>query len=232
MEVGIDSPGGKRATIRTGENEEDAEMKDAEMKTAVRSVVAPIALALLCGCAMFRQSIHEKEPGASRPVSATYDQNDMLTWSAEVAQALLATFPSSEETQPILVVMGIENRTLAHHDTRALADTITTKLMDSGKLRFVNADRRDDLLREQGFQLANATPETRVAIGRQLGAKYMLTGSLTEIRRTSGRQVRVSKQEDVYYQLTIEITDLQTGLIAVRKQFDRLRSASKPIIGW
>jgi penicillin-binding protein activator len=203
------------------------------MKTMTQYVALLAIAALLSGCAMFRRSITEGTPGETKPISASYDQNDLLKWSAEVANAILAVpFPSADEKQPIMVVMGIQNRTLEHQDTKALADTITTKLMDSGKMRFVNADRRDDLLKEQGFQLANATPETRVAIGKQLGAKYMLTGSITEIRHSSGRQARVSKKEDVYYQLTVEITELETGLITVRKQFDRLRSTSKPIIGW
>ncbi len=60
----------------------------------------------------------------------------------------------------------------------------------------------------------------------------MLTGSLIEIGQESGREVRASKKEDVYFQLTVEITNLETGLIEVTKQRDRLRRASKPLIGW
>jgi hypothetical protein len=141
-------------------------------------------------------------------------------------------FPGRDEKEPIVVVMGVQNRTRTHADMKAITDTITTKLLDERKIRLVNAARRDDLLKEQGFQLANCTEETKAKIGRQLGAKYMLTGSLVEIGRKSGREVRVSKKEDVYYQLTVEITDLETGLIAVRKQRDRLRRVSKPLIGW
>ena len=141
-------------------------------------------------------------------------------------------FPAQGEDPAILAAMGIQNRTKSHLDMKALSDTISVKLLDTKKMRFVNAARRDDLLREQGYQLANCTQETRSAIGRQLGANYMLTGSLVEIEKSSGREVRVSKKQDVYYQLTLEITDLETGLIAVRKQKDRLRRASKPLIGW
>jgi hypothetical protein len=96
----------------------------------------------------------------------------------------------------------------------------------------VNSSRRDDLLKEQGFQLANCTEDTKVAIGKQLGAKYMITGSLVEIRRKEGKGIVLKKDEDIYYQLTVEVTDLETGLIAVRKQLDRLRRASKPVLGW
>ena len=60
----------------------------------------------------------------------------------------------------------------------------------------------------------------------------MITGSLAEIGAKTGKQVRLSKQEDVYYQLTVEITELESGLIMLRKQSDRLRRKSTPIIGW
>jgi PBP1b-binding outer membrane lipoprotein LpoB len=99
-------------------------------------------------------------------------------------------------------------------------------------MQFINTARRDDLLKEQGFQITNCTDATKVQVGRQLGARYMLTGSITELGAHTGKQVRVSKKTDVYYQLTVEITDIETGLIVLRKQRDRLRRASRPIIGW
>ena len=144
----------------------------------------------------------------------------------------MAPFPGPNEARPLVVEMGIQNRTLSHVDTKALADTMTTKLLDSRLIRFVDASLRDNLLQEQGYQLANCTPATRRSIGKQLGAKYMLTGSMTEIQTESGKQARVSKQQDVYLQLTVELTDIETGELLIRKQVQRMREASKPIIGW
>ncbi|MDA0578369.1 MAG: hypothetical protein O3B24_09755, partial [Verrucomicrobia bacterium] len=148
-------------------------------------------------------------------------------------EALMAhPFPAADENQPIVVDMGIENRTATHADMKAITDSITTKMMDASKIRLVNASRRDDLLKEQGYQLANCTDATKTAIGRQLGAKYMLTGSLIEISHDEGKGIHLKKDSDAYYQLTVEVTDLETSLIVVRKQLDRLRRASKPVIGW
>ena len=189
-------------------------------------------IVLSSGCAAFRMKIGERDPSDSDPLTARYDQRDLLQWAELISNDLLETFPPENIEHPILVVMGIENRTTRHIDMRALADSVTTHMMNSGKLSFINADRRDALLAEQGYQMQHAAPETRVAIGRQLGARYMLTGSLVEIQAESGRQVRVSKQEDVYYQLTVEVTDLETSLIVARKQRDRLRRARRPLIGW
>jgi uncharacterized protein (TIGR02722 family) len=203
------------------------------MKQLVIGLLLVATVVSGAGCAAFRMSVREEDPETSGPLTAKYDQRDLLTLAAEISQDVLGhPFPPQDEKTPIMVTLGIQNRTKSHHDMKALSDTIETKLMDSRRLNFINAARRDDLLKEQGYQLANVTPETRAAVGKQLGAKYMLTGSLIEIEKQSGRQVRVSKKQDVYYQLTLEITDLQTGLIVVRKQRDRLRRASKPLIGW
>ena len=203
------------------------------------SILVPqllVAMALagfLSGCAMFSQSISDKAPVGEKKLTANYDQEDLLVLAKQASEAIVADpFPGPDEKKPIIVEMGIQNRTMAHLDTKALADTMTTQLMDTKRMQFVDASLRDNLLKEQGYQLANCTAESRRQIGKQLGAKYMLTGAITEIRSESGKEVRVSKKQDVYLQLTVELTDLETGILTVRKQVQRMREASKPIIGW
>lgn len=195
--------------------------------------MAAVLMGMVSGCSMFRTRISEEDPATASTLTAKYDQKDLLGWADLITQDLLAhPFPPSGQEDSIMVVMGIQNRSKTHIDTKSITDTMTTKMMNEKGLRFVNEVRRDELLKEQGYQLENCTPETRTAIGKQLGAKYMITGSLVEVSNESGRQVRVSKKQDVYYQLTVEVTNLETGLIELRKQRDRLRRASKPIIGW
>ncbi len=203
------------------------------MKRTSINIMLVTAVCLLNGCAAFRVSISERDPRQKDPLTANYDHSDLLTWGDMISADIVSHSLSPRKGEKaVLVPMGIQNRTRTHLDMKALSDTITTKLLDTGKVRLINAARRDDLLKEQGYQLANCSPSTRARIGRQLGANYMLTGSLIEISHSSSRQVRVSKKEDVYYQLTMEITNLETGEIELRKQIDRLRRASKPIIGW
>ena len=105
-------------------------------------------------------------------------------------------------------------------------------VIQSGRAQFINETRRDDLLREQGYQAQHATMESQVSAGKQLGAKYMLSGSLVEMKNRSPRQVRLSKQELNYYKLTLEITDLETSLIAWTTEREFARQVSKPLIGW
>ncbi len=187
----------------------------------------------ISGCAAFRQSTTDVDVNNSKAMDAKYDYSDMRGMTDEVATQILAhPFLAGKAPTPVLVVLGVENRTKDYLDTKALTDTLRTKLLSSGKAMFVNAARRDTLLAEQNYQAEHATAASRAAIGKQLGARYMLTGSIVDLTKKSGREVRVSKKEEVYYLLTIEVTDLTTGLIVASSQVERARKTSKPIIGW
>ena len=205
----------------------------------MKTMVGILAVSGLCvilgsGCMAFRQSAGEINPDKARPMDAKYDYHDLRSMTDEIRDQVLALAPFRKQTDepPILVILGVENRTSVHMDTKSLMDALQTKLIQSGKVMFINAGRRDDLLREQNYQAQHATDETRAAIGKQLGAKYMLTGSMAELTSESGRQVRLSSKEERYYQLTIEVTDLQSGLIVGAPQAMRVREVSKPLIGW
>lgn len=203
------------------------------MRSITRYAYIALALSLISGCRAFRIGIYEQDPERARPITEKYDPRDFKSMPTEIVQLILNhPFPPAGAEAPLVVDMGIQNRTKTHLDTQALADNMTTKLLDSKKVRFVNSNQRDALLKEQGYQLKNCPETQRVKIGQQLGAKYMITGSLVELGAQSGRQVRVSRKEDVYYQLTVEITNLETAEVIVKKQVDRMRRASKPIIGW
>ena len=199
----------------------------------VGMTVLGIGFILASGCSAFRSSVAPVDVATAKPMDTGYDFGDLRWLGNSVGDDIVSSeLIKKEANKPILVVMGIQNRTSTHIDTKAITDTMRTVIINSGKANFVNEAQRDTLLKEQGYQLANCTPETRVAIGRQLGARYMLTGSLVKIAKDTPRQVSLSKKEQVYFHLTVEVTDLETGLIAWTTQKDRVRGASKPILGW
>lgn len=201
-----------------------------------RAFVSLLAVAtayFASGCAAFRASTSDLDVTKTQHVGSTYDYSDLRALSQTVADELLASpFLADKSPAPIMMIAGVQNRTSRYVDTKGLTDKMRTLLFQSGKLQFVNEARREDLLKEQGYQAANATPETQTAVGKQLGAKYMMTGSLIEMQEGSPRQVRVSKQEYTYYKLTIEVTDLETGLLAWTTEKEFARQTSLPLIGW
>lgn len=201
---------------------------------AFSAIVLALALVvLLPGCAAFRASTKSVDVSDEIHMRETFDYSDMRDFTEKVATELAASdFAASAEEKPVLMVAGIQNRTSQYLDTKNLSDRIRTLLFKTGKFRFINAARRDDLLKEQGYQAQHASLDTQRKIGQQLGAGYMLSGSITEMKHTSPRQVRVSKQKLNYYKLTVEVTDLDTGELMWTDEQELARQASQPIIGW
>jgi uncharacterized protein (TIGR02722 family) len=191
------------------------------------------ALVASSGCAMFRASTAEVDVTQKQHMDADYDYSDMRDVTQGIVGEMLASRFLKEAAQPpIVMIAGIQNRTQQYADMKNLSDRIRTLLIQSGKARFINETRRTELLKEQGYQAANATPETQVAVGKQLGAKYMISGSFTEMNQSSPKQVRISKQEVKYYKLTFEVTDLETSEIVWTQEKEFARKASTPLIGW
>jgi penicillin-binding protein activator len=185
------------------------------------------------GCAMFRAKVSETDPDQPRHLGTGYDYTDLKTISERVTQKFLASpFLEGQAEPPVMMIAGVQNRTSQYVDGKNLTDRIRTMIFPTGKVRFINEARRDDLLAEQGYSAANATPETQVAVGRQLGARYMMSGSLTEMKSGTPRQVRVSKTEIRYYKLTFEVTDLESGEITWLNEEEFAREARLPLIGW
>jgi demethoxyubiquinone hydroxylase (CLK1/Coq7/Cat5 family) len=63
------------------------------------------------------------------------------------------------------------------------------------------------MYQDQGF----VDPAMRVQKGRQLGADYILSGTLRSIKSKQPRQMRLNKKERIYYSLDLTMTDLKTG---------------------
>lgn len=208
------------------------------MKSICHVLVAGAAvgsLLVLTGCAMFRQKVEDKDVNNLPAYDATYGAQDLRNLSEKVATSIATSdFIKNQPGNLIMIIYGVQPRTTTFVDTQAMTDRLRNTLMQKSgnRIQFVNESRRQELMKEQGFQAQNATDDTRTAIGKQLGAKFMLTGALIEMQKQTGKQVRVSKTELVYYQLTIEITDLETGIIAWSTQEEFARTAREPLIGW
>ena len=91
---------------------------------------------------------------------------------------------------------------------RTFVSDIQRALINSGKVEFVAArDERDELRDERLDQDLHAREDTRKAMGRELGADYMLQGNINTILDVEGRQqVR-------YYQVDLTLTSLTDNRI-------------------
>jgi len=186
---------------------------------------------LLSGC-----TVTTREVGSDEKViyDEGYHFSDKKAIVDDMVKSLLSKYPLLRATdRPVLIVYGIANRTSEHISTSAMTDDMRQALLNSGRVRFVNKIQRDNIEKETSYQYGgNVAAETRIQKARQVGAQYMLTGTLRSIEKNQPRQFRLKKKTLMYYSLNMELTDIQTGLIEWADSTEVIREASKPFIGW
>ena len=196
-----------------------------------RTCFSLLLLNLLVACVSTTRTL---DPDVARHYDASYDFSD----KKQIVDTLTASLLSSpnvptENDKPVIVIYGVDNETSEHISTGGITDDIRLALIRSGEYRFINRRQRDNLLAEADYQYAGfVPPEQRVAEGRQLGADYILSGTLRSIEKKQQRQWRLSKRELIYYSMNLELTDLETGEIAWADNVEIARESSRPVIGW
>lgn len=186
---------------------------------------------VMTGCTATTRTVSPEE-------ALTYDETYTFTDKKKIVHDLvesLKTKPplAAAMDRPVIIVYGIANRTSEHIDTGGITDEIRNEILFTGTARFVNKSQRDNILAETDYQMSGAVaPETRIALARQVGAKYMLTGTLRSIEKAEPKQVRLKKKSYIYYSLNLELTSIESSLIEWADSVELVREASKPIIGW
>jgi uncharacterized protein (TIGR02722 family) len=198
---------------------------------AGRAMALLLAVSLLSACAATTRTL---DPEVEKHYDASYDFSD----KKQIVDALTTSLLSSpnvptETNKPVIVIYGVDNETSEHINTGGITDDIRLALIRSGEYRFVNREQRDNLLEEADYQYAGfVPPEQRVIEGRQLGADYILSGTLRSIEKKQPRQWRLNRRELIYYSMNLELTNLETGEISWADNVEIARESSRPIIGW
>ncbi|MDZ7830969.1 MAG: penicillin-binding protein activator LpoB [Desulfobacterales bacterium] len=194
-------------------------------------IIVCLCAVLIAGC---RATTRDISPEADIHYDEAYDFTDKKVIVDELVTSLANKPPlCCREGRPVIVVYDVANRTSQHIDTSGITDDIRQEILATGKARFVNKTQRQSIQKELGYQYSgNVSPETRIKRSRQVGAEYMLTGTLRSIKKKQPKQMRLKRRTLQYYSLTLELTDLETGLIEWTESVEIVREAAKPFIGW
>lgn len=194
-------------------------------------VSAAMIMMMFAGCSATTRDISPDE-------TIHYDENYDFSDKNKIVDYLVSSMLNKQplvarDDRPVLIVYTVANRTSEHIETDGITDDIRQKIMESGKARFVNKVQRDSIAAETEYQYGgNVSAETRLQRARQVGAEYMVTGTLRSIEKKEPDQVRLKRRTLQYYSLTLELTDLNTGLIEWTDSAEIVREAAKPFIGW
>ncbi len=187
---------------------------------------------LLCSTLLMLSACSTVQYGDASDVETTtvdFGFTDLHLVAEKLVDSLLSFPPIIQITsqqRPVIYVDRIKNKSMEHIDTESITDTISTKVLRSGKFRFVDMTKVEAVRKQIAYQHSGMVDEsTSVEMGRQIGAQYMLYGNLASIVKREG------STKDVYYKFTLKLMELKTGIVEWQDEKEIRKTAKKSLFG-
>lgn len=169
------------------------------------AVIALVALVGLAGCST---KVSRIETDEVRDLSGKWNDTDSRLVSEEmIGQMLEGAWATNHVRRhgkmPTVIVGTVKNLSHEHVNVNTFVADIERAVINSGRVEFVaSGDERGEIRDERKDQDTHATEVTRKAMGQEIGADYMLTGSINTIVDSEGKTaVR-------YYQVDMNLISL------------------------
>jgi len=171
-------------------------------------LIAFLAILSLAGCS---RSVKRIDPGTQTDLSGRWNDTDSrLTARAMIEQMFgnrwSEVFEQQHQKKPVIIVGLVNNKSHEHINTETFIRDLERAIINYGTIRLVEAgDKRLELRRERGDQQDFASPETAKKFGRELGADFMLQGTVNSI--VDGYR----RNQAVYYQIDLFLNNIETN---------------------
>lgn len=188
---------------------------------------AVLALMLAGGCS---SKVEYGDAQGRETVTANFGSTDLQQIAGKMVDDLLSFDPvmkMTRDSRPVVFVERINNKTTEHIDTESVTDTIQTKLIQSGKFRFVEPSKRDRVREELAYQneSGEVNPDKATQMGQKIGAELMMYGNLAGITK------RDDNTKDVYYKFTLKLLNLETGIIEWSSEKEIRKTRKRSLFG-
>jgi len=169
-----------------------------------------LAVLSLAGCAQ-ETRITRVDSEVVTDLSGRWNDTDSrMVAESMIKEALeypwLNTFSGSKHRQPVVVVGAIMNNSHEHIDVNTFVADLERELTNSQKVTFVSGKGdREELRTERKEQAMYAREDTQKAPGKELGADYMMKGTIaTILDEAEGTKA-------VFYQIDLQMVDLESN---------------------
>ena len=123
-----------------------------------------------------------------------------------LAKPWLTDYVMDKGEKPVVTVGTIRNESSEHIDTDVFTTDFERELINSSKVRFVaSRGQRDEIRDERSDQQEYSSPETMKKFGREVGADFILLGSVRSITD------EIEGKRTVFYQSNYEMINLETN---------------------
>jgi uncharacterized protein (TIGR02722 family) len=174
---------------------------------SLNAAAALLALAVLSACGTKVERLDESK---AVDLSGGWNDTDSRAVSQEMIQDSLSRPWLQEfrgrpgQTRPAVIVGEVRNLSHEHINTNTFTLDLERSLINSGKVDFVaTKDERKGIRDERKDQDLNSREDTRNAMGRELGADFMLTGTINTIVDPNG------SEQLLFYQVNMTLISLK-----------------------
>jgi penicillin-binding protein activator len=198
------------------------------VKSVTTLVVAILSAMVLssCGEKAFVKGDYEN-PEKANLMNDQWSETDMQNVVKDLV-ASLSAHPAIKDAKnpPVVMVTQLQNKTSEHIDTQSVMDMVRVDLMKTGRVGFIDKEARQDISDEYNYQNSGmVSKETKKGPGGQTGADFIINGRLDSIVQ------EVGKDKTVYYKVTLNMTNLKTGMIVWSDNKQIRKAYKKKTIG-
>ena len=173
-----------------------------------QTVVVTGLVFLLAAC---NPTVTRVDSDSVTDLSGKWNDTDSRLVAQEMIQDVLSRgwlskFNRKSGKAPTVIVGTVRNLSHEHINTRTFIADMERELINSGEVDFVaSAQDRKEIRQEVKEQDLNASEATRKSMGQEIGADFMLQGSInTIVDAVSGEQAR-------FYQIDLALIELGTN---------------------
>lgn len=192
-------------------------------------VFALLAVPFVFGCS---PSIKRVETNLVKDVGGGWNDTDAQMVAAEMINDCLNAGWYNKTLlklgkEPVVIVGTVSNNSMEHINTDVFVEEIQRALINSGKVGFVaSKSERGEVRTERLEQDEFASEETRKAFGKEIGADFMLSGTLNSVVDKSGKKALV------FYQVNMKLINLETNQIVWNGQKQIKKYVKRSKVAW
>jgi uncharacterized protein (TIGR02722 family) len=160
-----------------------------------------------------QRTVTRVSPDKQIDLSGRWNDTDAKLVAQEMIKDALGrpwreSFFNKYNKKPTVIVGIITNKSSEHIEADVFIKEIQKEFINSGTIRIVqNSEFREKMRAERADQGQYASPETAKKWGKELGADFMMFGTINSITDV------YNKKRTVFYKVNLELTDMETNEI-------------------
>jgi len=180
------------------------------MKRTMMIVCVLICAVLMAGCAS--TSVKRVDVDEMVDLSGRWNDTDSRLVSQEMIDDCIhrpwySSFRENSDQLPVVIVGTVKNKSHDHIDAEVFTKDLERSLINSGQIKFVaSSEERIDIRAErEAQQKGNTRRDTIKRLGQEIGADYILVGSIHSIKD------EVKARYVIMYQINLELIDIESN---------------------